>query len=187
MTKTECNSSAGSRHVQHQDASYTVCVHIMLALSKHMRLHARHALPLLQSVEHCDNSLQHLQGHVLYSGSDDCSFKGWDIRLPNSTVSASSSDQPAPQQSAIFSNRKSHSAGVTCISSHPRQDHVLVTGSYDEHVRLWDLRMIQRPVETCQVQALGLNIHKSQTHTLNEFTNASNDLHVSPMVGWGCA
>jgi hypothetical protein len=41
---------------------------------------------------------------------------------------------------------------------------VLVTGSYDEAVRLWDVRMLQRPVETCQVGVLacaGLGACKS--------------------------
>lgn len=90
--------------------------------------------------------LHALQASVLYSGSDDSTFKGWDVRLPSS----SSADQE-PQQTAIFSNRRAHAAGVTCIGSHPRQEHVLVTGSYDEHVRLWDVRMINKPMETCQV------------------------------------
>jgi diphthamide biosynthesis protein 7 len=49
----------------------------------------------------------------------------------------------------LFANRKAHSAGVCCISSHPRRPHVLATGSYDEGVRLWDVRMLQRPLETC--------------------------------------
>ena len=47
--------------------------------------------------------------------------------------------------------RKSHSAGVCCIASSPQQEHCLVTGSYDEHIRFWDTRRITQPVEIAQV------------------------------------
>jgi diphthamide biosynthesis protein 7 len=100
-------------------------------------------------------ALSVLQPHVLYSGADDCTFKGWDTRAPCSTSSSSTAealDDPAPEQAPIFSNRRAHGAGVCCISSHPRKQQLLVTGSYDEAVRLWDLRNMQKPVETCQVR-----------------------------------
>lgn len=42
--------------------------------------------------------------------------------------------------------RKSHMAGVCCIASSPRQEHCLLTGSYDEHIRMWDSRKFQCPV-----------------------------------------
>ncbi|KAA6427585.1 MAG: hypothetical protein FRX49_02248 [Trebouxia sp. A1-2] len=81
------------------------------------------------------------QDSVVYSGADDCMFKGWDLRQPES--------------SPTFVNRKSHSAGVCCIASSIQQEHCLVTGSYDEHIRLWDTRRITQPVEIAQVSTGG--------------------------------
>jgi WD40 repeat protein len=102
-----------------------------------------------------------LQPHVLYSGADDCTFKGWDTRTPCSSSSAGTLDSdPAPEQAPIFSNRRAHGAGVCCISSHPRKPQLLVTGSYDEAVRLWDMRNMQRPIETCRVSPQGRRLHK---------------------------
>lgn len=113
------------------------------------------------------------QANVLYSGSDDSTFKGWDVRCP-AAVSSSSSDSTStagnssPQAAAetgaspLLANRRAHGAGVCCISSHPRREHVLVTGSYDETVRLWDVRMLQRPVETCQVGCAGWHVQDSE-------------------------
>lgn len=50
--------------------------------------------------------------------------------------------------------RKSHGAGVCCIASSPQQEHCLVTGSYDEHIRLWDTRNISRPIQIAQVSCI---------------------------------
>ena len=94
---------------------------------------------------------------MLYSGADDSTFKAWDVRcaaaVSSTPVSSGDPDHEAGgEPTALFSNRRAHGAGVCCISSHPRREHVLVTGSYDEGARLWDVRMMQRPVETCKVR-----------------------------------
>ena len=39
-----------------------------------------------------------------------------------------------------------HGAGVTAIHAHPLREHLVLTGSYDEHVRLWDARAWARPL-----------------------------------------
>lgn len=73
---------------------------------------------------------------LLFSGSDDCTFKGWDLRC----------------LSPIFINRNSHKAGVTSIQSSPKWEHVLLTGSYDEYVRVWDNRMLGIPQHEVKVE-----------------------------------
>lgn len=81
------------------------------------------------------------QADLVFSGSDDSSLKGWDLRQ--------SPNMPA------FVNRREHGAGVCCMQSSPAIEHLLVTGSYDERVRLWDLRMLRRPTCTSQVTTGG--------------------------------
>ncbi|XP_055951630.1 diphthine methyltransferase-like [Argiope bruennichi] len=68
--------------------------------------------------------------NVVYSGGDDCRLKGWDLRNVSS---------------ATFIN-KSHSMGVTAISKSKLNEHLLVTGSYDENVFLWDVRSMKIPI-----------------------------------------
>jgi len=67
---------------------------------------------------------------TLYSGADDCKIKRWDMRM----------DEPT----ATWTNGKVHSAGVTSIQVSPyaSQSHLLLTGSYDEHLLAWDTRML---------------------------------------------
>lgn len=65
--------------------------------------------------------------NVLYTGGDDCLFKGWDTRTASST----------------FTN-KTHEMGVCSMHSSPYKEYIFATGSYDEHVRLWDTRFIKR-------------------------------------------
>lgn len=82
-----------------------------------------------------------VQPGLMYSGSDDSSWKAWDLR----------SNCSGAEQTPVWVNRRMHGAGVTSISSHPRHQHVVVTGSYDEYARVWDMRMASRPVSTAEV------------------------------------
>ena len=84
-----------------------------------------------------------LGGDFIFTGADDAAFKGWDLR---GGLDASS---PA------FVNRRAHGAGVTCISPSPHDPNVVATGSYDDRVRLWDVRMFVRPVEICDAMDVG--------------------------------
>ena len=81
-------------------------------------------------------------GALLFSGADDAAFKGWDLR-------AGGLERPT------FVNRRAHAAGVTCVSPSPHDPHVVATGSYDDNLRLWDVRMMSRPVEMTSVNCGG--------------------------------
>ncbi|XP_050670919.1 diphthine methyltransferase-like isoform X1 [Leptidea sinapis] len=67
--------------------------------------------------------------NLFYSGGDDCVFKAYDQRVAE----------------AVAINR-THGAGVTTIRCHTDNEHQLLSGSYDEYVRLWDLRQLKRSV-----------------------------------------
>ncbi|XP_004535060.1 diphthine methyltransferase isoform X2 [Ceratitis capitata] len=65
----------------------------------------------------------------VYSGGDDILLHAYDLR----------------SCMRIFTN-KSHNAGVTCLLSHPECEHLLLTGSYDEHLRTFDTRAMKQPL-----------------------------------------
>ncbi|GLT77524.1 hypothetical protein SLA2020_490970 [Shorea laevis] len=76
------------------------------------------------------------QPQLVYTGSDDCKFCGWDMRDGTSNL--------------VFQNSKAHKMGVCCIAKSPIDPNMLLTGSYDEYLRVWDVRSISKPVnETC--------------------------------------
>ena len=75
---------------------------------------------------------------LLHSGGDDAAYRLWDTRQ--------GFNAPAWQSA------KAHSAGVCCAASSPHQERLACTGSYDDHLRLWDLRAPQRPVKAAEVR-----------------------------------
>ncbi|KAH8397482.1 hypothetical protein KR222_007734 [Zaprionus bogoriensis] len=67
----------------------------------------------------------------MYSGGDDCLLHAYDLRAATD------------EQQRVWTN-KAHGAGVTCLLSHPQHEHQLLTGSYDEQLRLFDTRSMKR-------------------------------------------
>ncbi|XP_064536321.1 diphthine methyltransferase [Drosophila montana] len=69
----------------------------------------------------------------VYSGGDDSLLHAYDLR----------GGGPTAEPQRIWTN-KAHGAGVTCLLSHPEREHQLLTGSYDELLRVFDTRAMKR-------------------------------------------
>ncbi|XP_076458696.1 diphthine methyltransferase-like [Babylonia areolata] len=67
---------------------------------------------------------------VIYSGSDDCKLKVWDLRIGTTPVSTNSR----------------FTMGVCSIQSSPQREHLIAVGSYDENLRVFDTRQMRHPV-----------------------------------------
>lgn len=89
--------------------------------------------------------------NVVMTGGDEGSLKIWDLRAglvsPTHTV-------------------KDFSAGVTVISPHPRIDHLVACGSYDETVCIYDLRNVTnaKPSPLCHSDSVGGGIWRIKWH-----------------------
>ena len=77
----------------------------------------------------CSWIKKHTSPNCFLTGGDDCKLKGWDMRMNNSSPMFIVGDEV-------------HSAGVTCISYHPRREFIFASGSYDETIRIWDIRKL---------------------------------------------
>ncbi|XP_020097508.1 diphthine methyltransferase [Ananas comosus] len=87
--------------------------------------------------------------HLLYAGSDDCHFSCWDLRQNPSSL--------------VFQNAKSHKMGVCCITQSPLDQNILLTGSYDEFLRVWDIRSTTKPVNEKSIH-LGGGVWRIKHH-----------------------
>ncbi|MFQ6665822.1 hypothetical protein Gotur_032418 [Gossypium turneri] len=89
------------------------------------------------------------QPQLVYTRSDDCKFSCWDMR-----------DNPSGM---VFQNSKVHKMGVCCNAKSPTDPNTILTGSYDEYLRVWDLRSISRPVNETSV-CLGGGVWRIKHH-----------------------
>ena len=72
------------------------------------------------------------QPSTVWTGGDDCTLKGWDLRALGRPT---------------FVSRR-HTAGVCSLHSHPHREHVMASGSYDEWVHVWDVRSTKVPLHS---------------------------------------
>lgn len=89
--------------------------------------------------------------HTVATGGDEGTLKLWDVR---------STTRPTSVIKDHFG------AGVTCVSPHPRLEHVFAAGSYDESVNLYDVRSLSTPL--CRSEGLGGGIWRLQWHPIND-------------------
>ncbi|EPS60586.1 hypothetical protein M569_14216 [Genlisea aurea] len=75
---------------------------------------------------------------LVYTGSDDCRFSCWDLRND-------------PSSRTVFSDKRAHKMGVCSIAKSPFDPNTVLTGSYDESLRIWDVRATSRPVNVSSV------------------------------------
>ncbi|KDN39386.1 hypothetical protein K437DRAFT_228024 [Tilletiaria anomala UBC 951] len=75
-------------------------------------------------------------GTVAWSGADDLTLKGWDMRTPNRRTG----------RKPTFITRKGFDGGVTALESHHMREHIWAVGSYDSRLRIFDARQPARPV-----------------------------------------
>lgn len=94
-------------------------------------------------------------GQIVWSGGDDLTLKGWDLRMPSITDQDDSDDENESkcivERTPTFSHKRSFEGGVTSIQSHHLVQHLWAVGSYDEYVRLWDSRQTNKPISQTHV------------------------------------
>ncbi|CBZ51972.1 putative WD domain, G-beta repeat-containing protein [Neospora caninum Liverpool] len=92
----------------------------------------------------------HEQGKILATGADDCAIRLWDLRCRESTTIEINHSEDVTSALAM-ENRRSHTMGVTSVTFSPDDPNWLLTGSYDETVRIFDRRQLRYPLNSFRV------------------------------------
>ncbi|VDM27244.1 unnamed protein product [Toxocara canis] len=132
------------------------CLHIVNLTSGSVESFEAHTLPF--TGERCEVwSAAWLGEHCLVSGGEDGLLKMWDLRSGHNMLAVS----------------KAHSSGVVCLKN--EDDTHFLSGSYDEHIRRFDIRS---PKEATDEKNLGGGVWAIENTT-------SGELIVSCMYnGW---
>ncbi|THX75930.1 WD40 repeat-like protein [Aureobasidium pullulans] len=77
-------------------------------------------------------------GTSIYSGGDDATlrFSGLPSPLTSPTTSSLTSDDEAEEYLPTWQDCRAHNAGVTAILPLPSEQDILITGSYDDNIRV---------------------------------------------------
>jgi diphthamide biosynthesis protein 7 len=94
--------------------------------------------------------------NVVLTGGDEGYLKIWDLRAGTSR--------------AMHVLKNHFQAGVTVLSPHPRKEHLVACGSYDETVALLDLRKVSecQPKPLCHSEPLGGGMWRIKWHPLDD-------------------
>ncbi|PFH36425.1 WD domain, G-beta repeat-containing protein [Besnoitia besnoiti] len=92
----------------------------------------------------------HSEGDILATGADDCMVRLWDLRSGTSAMSGCSQDEDE-SSFLLAENKRSHTMGVTAIAFSPYDSNLVLTGSYDEKIRVFDRRQLHYPVNSFSV------------------------------------
>ncbi|CAF1041529.1 unnamed protein product [Didymodactylos carnosus] len=82
-------------------------------------------------------AFDYTNSNIVFSGADDCLFKIWDIR----------------EQAKETHLSREHKMGVCSIAVSPFDEHQFLTGSFDEYLRQWDKRMLDKSLKETKLNA----------------------------------
>ncbi|KAH0369902.1 WD40 repeat-like protein, partial [Aureobasidium melanogenum] len=85
-------------------------------------------------------------GKEVWSGGDDATLRFSTLPPfpPSPSTSTSTSEQEEDFLPTQWQDRRAHNAGVTAILPLPHEPNILITGSYDDHIRIFSCPQIGR-------------------------------------------
>jgi diphthamide biosynthesis protein 7 len=94
-------------------------------------------------------------GKAIYSGGDDAClrFSTLPTTLPTPPISTSEEQDKEEEEDFTplqWQDRRSHQAGVTAILPLASEDNILITGSYDDNIRILHTPLVGRKQVLCE-------------------------------------